>query len=69
MVRFKKDRYVIEVVTGSEPTERWLELMKEISRVLSLIDPDNFPDDGFYNLANLMEDMLPDWETARKMNG
>ena len=35
MVRFEKDRYIIEVYTGCDPVESWLNLHEEIAYLLS----------------------------------
>lgn len=67
MIRFDKDRYTIEVYTGSDPVENWLELHKEIVCLISLINQDNMPKDGLCYLSQLLEDMMPEWEVARRM--
>lgn len=67
MVRFEKDRYVIDVYTGADPVENWLELHKEIVYLISLVDQTNAPADGLCYLPQLLGDMMPEWEVARKM--
>lgn len=67
MVRFEKDRYIIEVYTGSLPVEDYLDLQKEIIYMFSIINQENIRGDGFLQLANLLLAMLPDFETAKKM--
>ena len=41
MVRFEKDRYIIEVYTGSDPVESWLNLHEEIAYLLGLVNQGN----------------------------
>lgn len=67
MVRFEEDRYVIEVFTGADPVENWLELHKEIVYLISLVDQNNTPTDGLCYLPQLLGDMMPEWEIARRM--
>lgn len=67
MVRFDKDRYTIEICTGTCPIEDYLDLMQEIVCVFSLVKESNIPPDGLFRLANLLSAMLPDFDTARKM--
>lgn len=69
MVRFEKDRYIIEVYTGCDPVESWLNLHEEIAYLLGLVNQGNCPENGFLRLPQLLVDMMPQWETARKMNG
>lgn len=38
MVRFEKDRYIIEVYTGCDPVESWLNLHEEIAYLLGLVN-------------------------------
>lgn len=47
MVRFEHDSYVIEVHTGGNPVESWMKLHEEISYLISLVDQNNCPEDGF----------------------
>ncbi len=67
MVRFEKDRYIIEVYTGGIPVEDYLDLQNEIIYMFSIINQENIRSDGFLQLANLLSAMLPDFETAKKM--
>lgn len=69
MVRFEKDRYIIEVYTGCDPVESWLNLHEEIAYLLGLVNQGNCPESGFLCLPQLLGDMMPQWETAHKMNG
>lgn len=67
MVRFEEGRYIIEVETGADPVESWQETYKEMIYLIGLIDADNCPADGLCYLTQLMGDMMPAWETARRM--
>lgn len=69
MVRFEKDRYIIEVYTGGIPVEDYLDLQNEIIYMFGIINQENIRSDGFLQLANLLSAMLPDFETAKKMVG
>lgn len=68
MVVFDKDRYTIEVITGTDPVEDWQELHREISYIFTLITPENIPTSGLYHLANLIKELQPKWEVAKKMS-
>ena len=67
MVHFEKDRYIIEVYTGGFPVEDYLGLHEEIAYLFSILNQENIRGDGFPQLANLLSDMAPDLETAKKM--
>ena len=67
MVRIEHDSYVIEVHTGGNPVESWMKLNEEISYLISIVDQNNCPEDGFAYLPQLLGDMMPSWETARRM--
>ena len=69
MVRFDKDGFTISVKTGGCPVENYLELQSEITYVFSIMTSANMPDEGLYHLADLLHNMLPDFDTARKMTG
>lgn len=66
MVRFGKDRYIIEVCDDF-PVESWMELYKEMIYLVGLVDNNNFPSDGLFCLTQMMGEMMPEWEVARKM--
>ncbi|MBO5595815.1 MAG: hypothetical protein J6M31_01715 [Bacteroidales bacterium] len=68
MVSFEKEGLVIRL--SGVDVEGWLELMSQLSVALMLAstaDNDIMPEGGLWRVANLIEDLLPDWETARKM--
>lgn len=67
MVRFEKDRFVIEVFTGmADPVEEYIELHDEIATVFGLMNQDNIPGQGLYHLADLMRELVPDMTALRK---
>lgn len=65
MVRFEKDRFIIEVCTGTNPAENWIELVKQLSALLSAHD-DGTPND-YWLVADLFGDLMPDLDQARWM--
>ena len=65
MVRFEKDRFIIEVVTGTNPAENWIELVKQLSTLLAAHD-DGTPND-YWLVADLFGDLMPDYEQAKRM--
>lgn len=67
MVRFSDKSYTVEVYTGTNPVEDYLELQKEIAYVFGMMREGNIPADGLYHLANLLSCLQPDLETAWKM--
>lgn len=67
MVRFEKDRFVIEVYTGINPVESWIELVKQLSTLLAA-HTDGSPND-FWQVADLFGDLMPDYEQAKRMEG
>lgn len=69
MVRFFKDHYTIDIHTGTEPTEDWLLLIQEITYVLGeLTLSGSIPDGGLYYLANLLKELRPNYDVAKKMS-
>lgn len=67
MVRFERDRYTIEVFTGCDPVEDFMMLQSEIAHVFGMLDADNMPQGGLYNLAYLLKSLQPEWTVARRM--
>ncbi len=67
MVRFEKDRFIIEVFTGLvDPIEEYIELHDEISTVFGMMNQDNIPGQGLYHLADLMRELVPDMKILKK---
>ena len=67
MVRFEKDKMIIEYTAGCNAVEEWLGLHDELTFVLTSIPPEQMPHDGLWRIAELLSAMVPDYETARKM--
>lgn len=67
MVRFEKDRFIIEVKTGINPIENWLGTIQDLLSVLRAQDPDLANGEKHYFTFALLEEMLPEWEDAKKM--
>ena len=65
MVRFEKDRFIIEIVTNANPIETWIETMKELSDLISSQDKEMTTNRYWVN--GLMIGMMPDIDTAKKM--
>lgn len=65
MVRFEKDRFIIEVMTGINPEGNWIELVKQLSMLLSAY-VDGTPND-FWLVVDLFGDLMPDVELAKRM--
>lgn len=65
MVRFDKGRFVVEIPTGSDPTEAWLETMSELIDLIGSHDPQSA---DVYYTCQMVKHMLPDWQDAKKMS-
>lgn len=70
MVKFEKDRFVVEVENNS-PVSAWLDTVTDIVRTIGSVDKERVSNefDFIYGLCDLLEAMLPDEETAARMNG
>ena len=67
MLRFEKDRYIIEVETISNPVENWKELMTGLYELMRNMPTDEYVPSRFYAVMDFLCEALPDWEQARKM--
>lgn len=67
-VEFKDDRFVITVVTNTNPIESWLELHDEILYVLGSVDAQLHGMETPWRMLQLLSDMMPGFETALKMH-
>lgn len=63
MVKFEKDKFVIEVPTTS-PAEDWLGLHQVLCSVIGRLEQETIPEDLWY-ITNFLRDMMPDWKTAK----
>lgn len=68
MVRFEKDKIVIEIETKF-PTNQWLDDIRDIVHVISVINKDMVDNDNdcIYSLCSLLLEMLPDEKQARRL--
>lgn len=66
MVRFNENSFVIEVPVGTDPIETWLETHDQLLALLGDVD-NNLREDNYYYVIELLRQMMPDWETAKKM--
>ena len=67
MVEFKKDRFVITVVTPGKPTEDWLELHKSLCDLIRYVTAERIVDETFYAAVDFLQELMPDYDTAKKM--
>ncbi len=63
-VIFHPEKYIIEVRTGSSPVENWLETQNEI---IDLLQSEDAQQINKGCCLELLRNMLPDLETAKKM--
>jgi hypothetical protein len=68
MVRFEKDGFTIHVHTGTNPVEEWMNLHDQLLDMIGTVDESSgtAPND-FYRVFMLLQDMMPDYLTAKKM--
>lgn len=66
MVRFEKDKFIVEVPTAGNPTEDWLGTLNDLIDVLRSEDPD-LRGESHYHTFWLLQQLLPEWEDAKKM--
>lgn len=65
MVRFEDDRYIIEVITGVRPSERWINAVSQLVDVLNTDDVKELNDTT--EVFNLLSSMIPDKKQASKL--
>lgn len=68
MVKFEKDRFVVEV-ENPFPVSMWLSTVADIVRAIGSVDKERVSNeyDFIYGLCDLLEAMLPDEKQARRM--
>lgn len=66
MVRFEKDKLVIEIVTKF-PENDWLEHVRDLVWAIGAIDGELADQERMYGLCQLVLDMLPNEAEAREM--
>ncbi len=67
MLKFDDTGFTIRIETGGNPIEEWLELHQELLNVLSLLDMEQNLMATPYRTLDLIAEMMPDWETAKRM--
>lgn len=67
MVTFNKDGFTITIKTGGNPIENWLDLNSQLTQLLSSVDNEENIMPTPWLVINLLTDLMPDWETAKKM--
>lgn len=68
MTTFQKDSFTITIPTGGDPVEDWMDLISEIGSIFSMLTPETINRcDGLYNLAVLLQALVPDYDTAQRM--
>ena len=66
MVQFEKASFVIRIDTGTNPVEDWLLLHDELLSLLSSQDKNMMCLNPC--VLGLLRDMMPDYETAKRMS-
>lgn len=67
MVRFEKDRLVIEIQTHGRPVEYWMELQRALLDMLSHTTQENIIEETFYTVPDFLRELMPDYKTLAKM--
>ena len=67
MVRFEKDRLVIEIQTNGRPVEYWMELQRALLDMLSHTTQETLIEETFYTVPDFLRELMPDYETLAKM--
>ena len=65
MVTFNKDSFTVTVETGTDPVEYWLATHQELVDALKCEDEQMIAKRFHY--LELLSQLMPDWETAKKM--
>ncbi len=67
MVTFNKDSFSIDVHTGFNPVNEWLNTCNGLCDLLHNVNEDNIIPETYSSVIYLLQNMLPDYETAKKM--
>ncbi|OFX62687.1 MAG: hypothetical protein A2066_18815 [Bacteroidetes bacterium GWB2_41_8] len=65
MVTFQNDSFTIEVKTVTNPIETWLETHNQLIDVLQLQDSEQLTNN--FHVLELIREMMPDRQTAKRM--
>lgn len=68
MVRFEKDKMVIEIASNF-PADSWADTMRSLLRMVAIADKELLSGerDVLYDVCTLLEEMLPDEDTCRRL--
>lgn len=69
MVQFDKTGFTVRIDTGFNPVEEWLNTCNGLCDLLQNVNDDNIIPDTYYSVVYLLQSLLPDYETAKKMFG
>jgi hypothetical protein len=67
MIHFKNDSFIIEVKTGINPVEGWIDTYTGIMEILQFTDKNQISEDSYYRILSLVQQMIPETEVAMKM--
>ena len=67
MIRFEKDRYVIEVVTGLDPIGNYLDLVSGLYWLIRTMPQDEVVPPKFYAVIQFLLEIVPESEDAKKI--
>lgn len=65
MVRFTEKSFTIEVEAAGNPVSEWLETHDGLINLLQCQDSEQLSNN--FHVLELIREMMPDYETARKM--
>lgn len=68
MVRFEDTKLVIEIETYTtmNAVDVWMTLCSTLYNLLKNVDSENISD-TFYSVPSFLEELMPDWDTLKKM--
>jgi len=68
MVSFHDKGFTIHIHTGVNPLEEWMTLHSQLVNLLGSTDTESgITNQEFYTVLNLLDELLPSQETAKKM--
>ncbi len=67
MLNFDATGFTIRIETGMNPIEDWLELHQELLTILRMLDTEKNAIPTPFRTLDLLAEMMPDWETAKRM--
>jgi hypothetical protein len=68
MVQFEKNSFTIKIETGVDAIEAWIDTQKGLISYLQSEDKDFVTEDSRYHVLELLKEMLPEVELAKKMH-